>query len=73
MRAFEPAPKLHQFAVVLNERRENLWADHGHMPAGVAAEPDVITSDHGVAKGLRRPVTKFGRQPGEGDVPLRVS
>ena len=40
--AFEPVPKLHQLAIVPNELRQNLWADHSHMAAGVAAEPDVV-------------------------------
>jgi hypothetical protein len=43
------------------------------MAAGVATEPDVVTPDHGVAKGHWRPVPEFGRQPGEGDVAFRVS
>jgi len=43
------------------------------MAAGVATEPDVVSPDHGVAKGLRRTVTEFGREPGERDVSFWAS
>jgi hypothetical protein len=43
--AFEPAPKLHQLAVVPDELRQHLGADHGHMAACVAAEPDEVAFD----------------------------
>src|SRR6516225_1768230 len=65
--AFEPAPKLHQLAVVPGELRQCFWADDSHVAAGVAAKPDVVAFDHGVAKGFWRPVTEFGREPGERD------
>jgi hypothetical protein len=40
------------------------------MAAGVAADPDAVAFDHGVPKGLRRPVTEFGRELSERDVPF---
>ena len=43
------------------------------MAVGVAAEPDVVAFDHGVAKGFRRPVAKFGRELDECDVPFWAS
>ena len=70
--SFRPC-ELHRLAVVPDELRQNLGADYGHMAAGVAAEPDVITPDHGIAKGLRRPVAKLRRELGEGDVPFSAS
>jgi hypothetical protein len=54
--AFEPASKLHQLAVVADELRQHFRADHGHMAAAMAPEPDVVTPYHGVPKGLRRPI-----------------
>src|SRR6516225_3901734 len=71
--AFEPAPKLHQLAVVPGELCQHFWADHSHMAAGVAAEPDVVAFDHGVPKRHRRPVTEFGRKLSERDVPFWAS
>jgi len=66
-------PKLHQLAVVPDELRQNLGADHGHMAAGVAAEPDEDAFDHSVPKGLRRPVTEFGREQGDRDASFWAS
>jgi len=43
------------------------------MAAGVAAEPDMVAFDHGIAKGLRRPVAEFGRELGEGYAPFWAS
>ena len=71
--AFQPAPKLHQLAIVADELRQNLRADHSHMAASVAAKPDVVPFDHGVTKGSRRPVAEFGRELSECDVPFWAS
>ena len=71
--AFEPPPKFHELAVIADDLRQHFRADHSHMAAAMAPKPDVVAFDHGIAKGLRRPVTEFGREPGECDVPFWAS
>ena len=56
---FEPARKLQQLAVVADELRENLWADHSHMAAAMAPKPDVIAFDRGVARRLAQPIADW--------------
>jgi hypothetical protein len=43
------------------------------MAAAVAAEPDVVSPHHSVAKGFRRPVAKVGRELDECDVSFWAS
>jgi hypothetical protein len=71
--AFEAPPKLRQLAVVADELRQHFGADHSRMTTAVAAEPDVVSPHHGVAKGFRGPVAKFGRELDECDVPSWAS
>jgi hypothetical protein len=66
-------PEIDKPAVVPSKLRQHFRTDHGHMAAGVAAEPDVVAFDHGVPKGLRRPVTESGRELSERDVPFWAS
>jgi len=71
--AFEPARKLYHLAVVPDELRQDRGADHGHMAAGMAADPDVVAFDHSVPKSLRRPVTEFRRELSERNVSFWAS
>jgi hypothetical protein len=66
-------PEIDKPAVVPSKLCQHFRTDHGHMAAGVAAEPDEDAFDHSVPKGLRRPVTEFGRELSECNVTFWAS